>query len=169
MDILDRLLGHDAWTGHLLLVRCQELTDEQLDQPFDAGLGSVRRTLRHTIGNIEVWTALMAGGPIPEREDAEAQPPSAAELLARHDAAMASFRAFAEQIAAEGRLDDLWLDRLDDPPKEKTYGGAIAHVLTHNHFHRAELLHMLARLGLPDLPEGDVLGWEQQTRTTPTG
>ena len=42
----------------------------------------------------------------------------------------------------------------------------IAHVLTHNHFHRAELLHMLARLGLPDLPEGDLLSWEQQTRAS---
>jgi uncharacterized damage-inducible protein DinB len=167
LDILDRLLGHDAWTGHQVLLRCQELTDEQLDQPFDAGLGSVRRTLQHTVGNVEVWTALMADRPIPE--GARAASPSAAELLARHDAAMASFRTLAEQIAADGRFDDLWLDHLDDPPKEKTYGGAIAHVLTHNHFHRAELLHMLARLGLPDLPEGDVLSWEQQARTMPSG
>jgi uncharacterized damage-inducible protein DinB len=166
MDILDRLLGHDAWTGHLLLLRCQELSEEQLDQPLDAGLGSVRATLRHTVGNIEVWTALMSDGPIPEREGADARPPSASDLLARHDAAMADFRALAERIAAEGRLDHLWLDRLDDPPQKKTYGGAIAHVLTHNHFHRAELLHMLARLGLADLPEGDVLSWEQQTRNS---
>jgi uncharacterized damage-inducible protein DinB len=165
MDILDRLLGHDAWTGHLILLRCQELTDEQLDQPFDVGPGSVRATLRHTVRNVEVWTALMADGPIPDHGDAN--PPSAAELLARHDAAMAAFRALAERITAKGRLDELWIDRLDDPPKEKTYGGAIAHVLTHNHFHRAELLHMLARLGLTDLPEGDVLSWEQQARSSP--
>ncbi|MGD9893071.1 MAG: DinB family protein [Dehalococcoidia bacterium] len=168
MDILLRLLGHDAWTGHQLLSRCLELSDEQLDQPFDVGLGSVRATLRHTVGNIEVWTALMVDGPIPEREGADDHPPSAAELLRRHDAAMAGFRALAERIAAEGRLDDLWIDRLDDPPREKTYGGAIAHVLTHDHFHRAELLHMLARLGLAGLPEGDVLSWEQQTRTPTT-
>jgi len=167
MDILDRLLGHDAWTSRQLLLRCQELSEEQLDQPFDAGVGSVRRTLQHTIGNVEVWTALMAGGPLPERGRPNAPPPSVAMLLARHDAATAAFRSLAERLAAEGRLDDLWVDRLDDPPREKTYGGAIAHVLTHNHFHRAELLHMLARLGLIDLPEGDVLSWEQRTRTTP--
>jgi uncharacterized damage-inducible protein DinB len=168
MDILNRLLGHDAWTGRQILLRCQELTDEQLDQPLDAGLGSVRRTLQHTVRNVEVWTALMSDGPIPDRERADAPPPSAADLLMRHDAAMVSFRALADRIAAEGRLDDRWLDRLDDPPREKTYGGAIAHVLTHNHFHRAELLHMLARLGLTDLPEGDVLSWEQQARTSMT-
>ena len=28
MDLLDRLLGHDAWTTRLLLQRCGELTDE---------------------------------------------------------------------------------------------------------------------------------------------
>jgi uncharacterized damage-inducible protein DinB len=167
MDILDRLLGHDAWTGHLILVRCQELTDEQLDQPFDAGLGSVRAMLLHAIRNVEVWTALMSDGPIPERDPMDAPPPSAVDLLAQHDAAMTAFRALAERIAAEGRLDDLWLDRLDEPPREKTYGGAIAHVLTHNHFHRAELLHILAQLDLANLPEGDVLSWEQQTRSTP--
>jgi uncharacterized damage-inducible protein DinB len=168
MDILDRLLGHDAWTGHLLLLRCQELSDEQLDQRFDAGLGSVRLTLQHTVRNIEVWTALMADGPILDRERADDRPLSAADLLNRHDAAIVDFRSLAERIAAEERLDDLWLDRLDQPPREKTYGGAIAHVLTHNHFHRAELLHMLERLGLADLPEGDVLSWEQQARTTTT-
>jgi integrase len=37
MDLLDRLLGHDAWTTQQLLVRCQDLTDEQLDREFDMG------------------------------------------------------------------------------------------------------------------------------------
>jgi uncharacterized damage-inducible protein DinB len=166
MDILDRLLGHDAWTSHQILLRCQELSEEQLDQPFDIGVGSVRATLQHTIGNVEVWTALIAGGPLPERTPRDARP-SLTELMARHAAAVAAFRTLSQEVAAEGRLDELWVDRLDDPPREKTYGGAIAHVLTHNHFHRAELLHMLARLGLTDLPEGDVLGWEQQARAEP--
>jgi hypothetical protein len=30
--------------------------------------------------------------------------------------------------------------------------------------HRGEVLHMLARLGLTELPEGDLLGWEEQLR-----
>jgi uncharacterized damage-inducible protein DinB len=168
MDILDRLLGHDTWTGRQILLRCQELSAEQLDQPFEIGVGSVRRTLQDTIGNIEVWTALMSGGSIPERTRLDASP-TVTEFLERHDAGMAAFRALAQRIAAGGRLDELWVDVLDNPPAEKTYGGAIAHVLTHNHFHRAELLHMLARLGLTGLLEGDVLGWEQQARSAQAG
>lgn len=169
MDILPRLLGHDAWTGGQLLLRCRDLSEHQLDQPFDIGLGSVRQTLQHTVGNVEVWTSLMvgsltAGAPVPARTNRTARP-SVAELLVRHAAAAAAVRTLAERVVDEGRLDELWLDRLDDPPTEKTYGGAIAHVLTHSHFHRAELLHMLARLGLTGLPEGDVLSWEQHVRT----
>ena len=32
------------------------------------------------------------------------------------------------------------------------------------HLHRAELLHMLGRLGVKNLPEGDLLGWEMDQR-----
>ena len=164
MDILDRLLGHDQWTKRLLLGRCLELSDAQLDQWFDTGVGSVRATLQHTIGNVEVWTDLMRGRVDRAVLHSEGQPPSVSELLERHDRASVAFAMLARQLRDEGRLDDLWVDQLDDPPKEKTYGGAIGHVLTHSHFHRAELLHMLQRLGLADLPEGDLLSWEAQAR-----
>jgi hypothetical protein len=39
MDILDRFLGHDAYTTRLLLERCQPLADAQLDHPFPIGPG----------------------------------------------------------------------------------------------------------------------------------
>ena len=61
MDLLDRLLGHDAWTTRQLLDICSGLTDEQLDRRFDIGHGSVRATLDHVISNMEVWGDLMRG------------------------------------------------------------------------------------------------------------
>ena len=160
MDLLDRLLGHDTWTTQLLLARCRELSDAQLDQPFDIGNGTLRSTLVHTIGNIETWTRLMAGEPSADRE----RDTSVEGLIARHERAASDFAALARRIADEGRLDDLWLDTLDNPPQAKTYGGAIAHVILHDMHHRAEVLHILARLGLRDLPEGDLLSWEQAMR-----
>jgi len=54
MDLLDRLLGHDAWTTRQLLLRCRDLTDEQLDREFDIGHRTVRATLEHVIRNVEV-------------------------------------------------------------------------------------------------------------------
>ena len=53
MDLLDRLLGHDDWTTRQLLLRCRDLTDEQLDREFDIGHRTVRRTLLDVIRNVE--------------------------------------------------------------------------------------------------------------------
>lgn len=143
-----------------MLARCRELTDAQLDQPFDIGHGTLRSTLVHMIGNIETWKRLMAGEPT----ERAARDTAIAGLIAWHECAAAEFAAFARRIVDEGRLDELWLDRLDNPPTAKSYGGAIAHVILHDMHHRAEVLHILARCGLQDLPEGDLLGWEQTLR-----
>jgi uncharacterized damage-inducible protein DinB len=164
MDILDRLLGHDAWTTRQLLLRCRELDATQLQQPFDVGHGTVDETLRHMIGNVRTWTDLMNGDP-QAGAGASLDGTSIDELIVQHDAVASDFAILARRIRAEGRFDDTWLDTLDDPPKDKTYGGAIAHVITHNMHHRGELLHMLQRLGVSDLPEGDLLGWEATQRS----
>ena len=166
MDLLDRLLGHDAWTTRQLLVRCRELDPAAFHQPFDAGHGTVYATLVHMIGNVRTWTDLMRGHQdIPGTMSWDGL--TIDDLLARSDLAAADFAALARRVRDEDQLDALWLDTLDDPPAAKTYGGAIAHVITHNMHHRAELLHMLPRLGLTGLPEGDLLSWEATTRPAP--
>jgi uncharacterized damage-inducible protein DinB len=158
MDILDRMLGHDAWTTRQLLNRCRELTPEQLTRHFDVGHATLLETWEHLIGNIETWTELMSGTAI----NHHLPKPSVEDLIARHTAATAAFGSLARSLADANRHDELWTDILDKPPAQKTYGGAIAHVLTHNHAHRTEILHMLERLGLTNLIEGDVLSWEKQ-------
>ncbi|WP_274378914.1 DinB family protein [Deinococcus cavernae] len=74
MDLLDRLLGHDAWTTAALLERARTLSDAQLerartlsdaqlDQDINVGYRTVRLTLEHIIDNMETWTDLMNGVP----------------------------------------------------------------------------------------------------------
>lgn len=164
MDILERLLGHDEWTTRAVLRRCQGLSDEECDREFDIGHRTLRATWVHLIGNVQVWTDLMAGRPVRETPRPVPWAASPATLLAAWEAAMAEFAALARELAASGRLDDCYTDTLDDPPRPKTFGGTIAHLLTHDMLHRGEVLHILQRLGVPDLPEGDVLGWEAATR-----
>jgi uncharacterized damage-inducible protein DinB len=163
VDLLDRLLGHDAWTTRQILLRCRDLTDAELHRRFDVGHETVHATLLHLIGNVRAWTDLMAGTPVIDDDDDAWRAHSVDDLLARYEAAAVDFAALARRVRDEGRFDEVWTDTLDDPPTTKTYGGAIAHVLTHDMHHRGELLHMLGRLGLPDLPEGDVLSWEAAT------
>jgi uncharacterized damage-inducible protein DinB len=160
MNLLDRLLGHDLATTRELLQLCLNLTDAELDRAVDAGWGTLRETFDHMIGNVEAWTDAMLARTVERRAGRS----SVSALLERLERSYADFAALARQIEAEGRLDDLWLDALDQPPTHKSFGGAIGHVITHNMHHRAELLHMMQRLGMENLPEGDLMGWDQRTR-----
>jgi uncharacterized damage-inducible protein DinB len=155
MDLLDRLLGHDAWTTNELLRRCEGLTDEQLDREFDIGHRTVRATLLHIVRNVEIWSDLMAGRRVRPAQQGHS-------LAVRLHRASADLAEVARGVARRCAWDDRFTDTLDDPPKEKTYGGGIAHVITHSMHHRAQVLHMLRRLGARDVPEGDVLSWENR-------
>lgn len=163
MNLLDRLLGHDEAATRELLTICLSLSDEQMDREFDAGWVTLRRTFNHMISNIEVWTDLMMERTVRTGERGV----STRELLDRLHASYTEFAGFARKIEREGRLDDLWTDVLDQPPRQKSYGGAIGHVITHNMHHRAEAQHMLHRLGMTNVPEGDLMGWDQRARLRP--
>jgi uncharacterized damage-inducible protein DinB len=164
MDILDRLLGHDAWTTRQLLLRCRELTDEQLDRQFDMAHRSVRATLLHMIRNMEVWTDLIAEQPIRSNENNLPEGRSVNGLLRRLDAVAPDLGAISTRLQRENKLDECFVDHLDDPPQKKPYGAAIVHIITHSMHHRAQLLYLLRLLGVQNLIEGDALGWEMQLR-----
>lgn len=158
MDLLDRMLGHDTWTTRQLLLLCRRLSDEQLDREFDIAHRTVRATFVHIIYNLEAWSDCMAGQPI-RAEDGQ----SVSELIVRLDRSANDFAVLSRAIADRGGWDERWVDPLDG--MERTYGGTIAHVITHSMHHQAQLLYMLRLLGVDGLPEGDVLSWERQAGT----
>ncbi len=159
MDLLDRLLDHARWATACLLDLSRDLTDAQLDQPFDVGHRTLRATFEHMIFNVEVWTAVMAGQPVDEQRDDR----SLAALVDRHEHSYAAFAAFARRVRDERRLDDTFVDHFGG---RMTFGGAIIHVVLHDAEHRSEALHILERLGVPDLPEVDHALWDQTARDT---
>lgn len=160
MDLVDRLLGHDSWTTEQLLLRCRELQPSQWEAQFDLGHQTLPATFEHMIGNVRVWTDLMAERPV--REDAGQAAATPEALVEQWRVAYADFAALAREIAAQERWDATYVDVLDNPPRRKSFGGTIGHVITHNMNHRSEVIHMLTRLGLADVLEGDLLSWEQQ-------
>lgn len=167
MDLLDRLLGHDAWTTELMLERARTLTDAQLDQDVDLGHRTVRRTLEHIIENMEIWTDLMNGAPQRLFSEPPEQWQTLNGLQERLQTVAPQLADMARNIRDRSAWDDLWTDYMDDPPRQKTYGGALAHLLTHSMHHRAQLIHMLRHFGVPDVPEGDVLSWENSLKGPP--
>jgi uncharacterized damage-inducible protein DinB len=167
VDLLDRLLGHDLHATRVLLERCRALDERQLAQRFDIGPGSVRDTLRHLVGARRRWADRIGGRPLrPPLEDEAGGPRTPDELLATLVADAGDFAAVARAVAAEGRLDEVM--ELAVPgiaePFRFTRGTAIVHVATHGVHHRAQVLNMLRRLGVEDLPDLDAVEWELGTR-----
>ncbi len=161
MQLLDVLLGHDAWSTRQLLHAAARLSDEQLDRRFDIDNRSLRECFAHIIENMEDWTDLIGGrNPRDQPADSSRSDTSLPGLLARLGVVGRSFADVARRIEREGRMGELWPDLLDSPPVYKSYGGAIAHLLTHSMHHRAQAMYMLERLGVTDHIEGDVLSWE---------
>ncbi|MBX3011654.1 MAG: DinB family protein [Caldilineaceae bacterium] len=157
MDMIDRLLGHDVWTTQQLLQQCQTLTPEQWDQPFAIDHVSLRQTFVHMIEAMELWTDLLYERPVAA---SPAQAESPAHLQQRLAQVAREFAALARTIVREQREDDTFIDTLDNPPVAKTFGGAIAHVITHNMHHRAHVMYIMEQLGRRDHLEGDLLSWE---------
>jgi uncharacterized damage-inducible protein DinB len=153
MDLLDRLLGHDHWATTQLFGVARGLTDAQLDRPFDVGQQTLRATFAHMIFNIEGWSAPMAG----RRPEFDREDRSLDDLIDSFERAFTEFAAVARRVRDEGRFDDTYTDHFD---QQMGFGGAILHVILHNEGHRVELLHILQRLGLTDLPEIDHGLWD---------
>ena len=158
MDIIDRLLAHDIWTTRQLLMACKSLPDPSLDQEFDIDQGSLRMTFVHMIENLEIWTDLICERPVQRRKGN-----TISELLDRLGLAGRDFANVTRKIVREQRFDDCFLDTLDQPPRLKTYGGAIGHVITHNMHHRAQVMFLMEKVGLKEHNEGDLLSWESSS------
>ena len=155
MDIIDRLLAHDTWTTRQLLLACQTLDDLAFDKTFDLDHASLRMTFEHIIGNMETWTDLLY-----ERSVEKRTGNSIPALLDRLSDISRDFANITRNIVREQRYDDCFLDTLDDPPKKKTFGGTIGHVITHNMHHRAQIMYMMESVGIKEHIEGDLLSWE---------
>ena len=145
MDLLDRLLGHDHWATAQILEKSRNLTDAQLDQPFDIGHSSLRETLHHLVYVINFWTSQMEGRPVKRRHEGK---PAIADLIEFHEHYHAAYAECARRMRSEERLDETFFDHYDFP---QSMGATILQVYHHNAQHRAEARHMLERLGVPRL------------------
>lgn len=161
MDLLDRLLGHDIWTTRQLMLQCKPLSDEELDRAFEVDSRSLRECFVHIVRVMEVWNDLLYERTPRTKAELDSKLRSLDGLVDRLEKAGEEFADLAKKISRENRWDAEFVDVLDQPPRKKTFGGTIAHVITHSMHHRAQAMYMMEQLGIRDHIEGDVLGWEQ--------
>jgi uncharacterized damage-inducible protein DinB len=147
----------DCWATTTLLDLSRGLSTDQLDEAFDVGHRTMRATLGHMIFNVEFWTGVMAG----QTDGAQRDDHSLDALIERHERSYEAFATFSRRIRDRQHLDDTFVDHFGE---RMTFGGAILHVVLHNAEHRTEVLHILERLGVPDLPEVDHGLWDHVRR-----
>ena len=143
-------LSKDQWT--------QEISPGQVIRDWDGPEPSVGALLGAIVWTKEVWLATIEGRDFPSREITQPASTTAQQLAAHHDDLGNRWAATVSDYAAEGRLGDMVIDALCDPPESFQLYGIVAHVLTYS-AHRRELARaMLARLGVCS-GRGDPLDW----------
>lgn len=160
MDVLVKMLEHDAWLIGEMLERAPSLDSEQLDQPIHLSVEgldddpSLRGLLTHLVWQKEMWIAAVEG-----RQAPDGSPAPIGELRERHGRAAPVFLDITRRALQEGRADETFIDMTCDPPHSFTYAGMIAHVLNFAAYRRMLALGALASAGITDLGAGDPSGF----------
>src|ERR1700722_13448888 len=154
-DFLEILLAHDRWETAQILKACEGLTDEQFQQKFEMGWGSLHDTTTHILGAMQSWTSTLAEkerGPRLEEDGQRRKPADLQKLLDSTAAALAA-------EAHRKPVSDLVSRVRDGKTFEFTRAAVLTHVATHSMHHRAQCLNMLRQLGVKPLPRSSVTEW----------
>jgi uncharacterized damage-inducible protein DinB len=148
LDTLRAYFRYGDWAQRRVLAVAADLPAAQLDQPFEMGLGTARRTLLH-IRDGEQWWYENWTGPAPAEFPKLAETTSIAELAGRFDATAAARSAYL------GSLRDTDLQRMvaanvaADLRLEFRLGETMLQLWGHGTHHRAQVLNMFRLLGAP--------------------
>lgn len=144
--LLRELFDHADWAREKLFDIVAPLSDAQLDQPFEMGSGTIRKTLDHTRAAEKVWLERWKG----ESTAAYTESPPGTSL--------ASLREKAREEAVQrsdffNRLSAADLSRIVNfTSKDKVsyalpLDGLMLHVCNHGVYHRAQAVNMVRRVG----------------------
>lgn len=155
MDLVERLIDHDAWTTRQMLLSVRGANESDVDRPLQPHGKSVRELLERAVWQKEMWVAAMDGVPLQKQTDR-----SIDGLLKRMDAAFPRFGEIARRVRDSGQWDAMFVDGVCEPAETFSYGGAFAHVITHAAYRRQVLLDALDQIGIRDIPYADPIKWE---------
>jgi AraC-like DNA-binding protein len=134
MDVLLDMVRHHRAVIATLIDRAELLDDARLDAPITlsvAGIDrdpTIRSLLSRLVGQMDMWMASVASRPYDFEQERHESLESMRSRLA--DAGEA-FQAELEQVAAEQRWADTFVDATGERSEEFTYAGMVAHVITY--------------------------------------
>ena len=153
-DAIAILLAHGRSADADILAAMRGLTPEQLDQPFEMGVGSIRATYEHDLGALRGWADVYAARP--RRAWLPDEGPFTIEQL---EAMTTELHDDWAEIADKFPLDEVIERPRGDSVRRFTRAHILMHVATHAVHHRAQMINMLRHVGVTDLPTGSVMHW----------
>lgn len=163
LETMQAFLKYNDWADGRVLAEAGHLSDAQLDQLFEIGLGTLRKTLKHICDGEYVWVERWQGRtetPWPPYDEKV----SAAALQERFAAT------WQDRSSFFARISDSDLTRIVRYRDSKgslfdaSLSDMIMQGITHSLHHRAQAVNILRRLGA-GLVELDYMMWVRESAT----
>lgn len=148
------LFAYNDWAWDAVAGPAAELPADKLDQVFDMGPGTIRKTLHHIWGAEKVWLdRWRQGGKPPFAEFDPAR--SISELTALRRETCAQRDAFFTTLSDSDLPREITFTTIrDDTTHTLPLAPLMLHVCHHGVHHRAQVLNMLKRVGATIPPRG---------------
>ena len=146
VSTLRALFAHNDWARDHVIEMASPLSDDQLDQPFEMGLGSLRNTLYHLWAAERVWLDRWLGDGNARYAESQA-PLTVATLSDRFRATAVQRDDFLKQIGGAGESNRITFTGRQGDSLTFPLGDMMLHVCNHGFHHRAQALNMLRILG----------------------
>jgi uncharacterized damage-inducible protein DinB len=148
---LRELFTYDDWAHEKLLATASGLSDQELDRPFEMGLGSLRNTLNHLYAAERVWLDRWVQH-APPRFRADATGVSMPQLRQEMTEAAVERNALLERICDADLQKGITYTNLRGQTYTYQLGQMMLHVCNHGVHHRAQVLNMMKQIGA-ELPK----------------
>jgi uncharacterized damage-inducible protein DinB len=168
VDTVRRMQQHRSWVNQRLLDAAQQLPQEQVQQSFAIGQGTIWKSLVHLYAAEYVWLEALQGneqavapgdvpGKLPGNQEGERRIASLEDLASRWDALDKRWEQYLSTLTPE-RLDDVVY-------KVRSTGGRFAfrrfdiflHVYAHTQYTVAQIVNMMRHADATALPDPMVI------------
>ncbi len=144
--IWSELFRYGQWANGRILAACSDLADEQLDQPKELGLGSLRNTLFHVMVVEEIWLERWLQKPWRSFQ-VEAKGTSLQEIEERLREVANQRDTFLQQVGKDVGGQVCHYRDARGNPQSNRLDELLMHVANHGIHHRAQALHFLKSFG----------------------
>ena len=174
VDLLKRLQQHRAWVNGNLLAAAAQLSEGQLQSPFQIGQGSIWKSLTHLYAAEYVWLEALLGnegslvpgdvpGKLPGNQLGEGGVTDLNDLRQKWSTLELRWSNYLASLTPES-LDEVVYRRGSSTGQRfgTRRGDVLLHVCTHAHYTAAQVINMLRQSGVEKLPETMLISLARQ-------